>query len=225
MKRLESWNTELSSCLRVYNSQKVRRSACHGTTSGRRRTTGPTIATPNRGRRAGRSRMGNEGLSHAMIVIADAGPILHLYWVDALPWALPPQPIDVVAEVWQQVDRHEPRALTDSRFRRRVVAAPHPSELSSWKLDSGEVAALGYAVSQRDTDRVLVLCDEREARTACARLAIPVVGSIGLIIRAFRTGRVAGEVAQTALRDLPRRGRLHVTEALIELAVEMLSHH
>ncbi len=160
-----------------------------------------------------------------MIVIADAGPILHLYWVDTLPWALPPQPIDVVAEVWQEVDRHESRALTDSRFRRRVVAAPHPSELSSWKLDSGELAALGYAVSQKDTDRVLVLCDEREARKACTQLAIPVVGSIGLIVRAFHAERVAGAVAQTALCDLPRRGRLHVTEALMELAVGMLSDH
>ncbi len=158
-----------------------------------------------------------------MIVIADAGPILHLYWVDAISWALPPQPVDVVDEVWQEVSKHEPRALKDSRLRRRVVTPPYLPELSPWKLDSGELAALGYAVSQRHTGRVLVLCDEHEAREACTQLAIPVVGSVGLIVRAFHAGRVAGDVAQTALRDLPRRGRLHITEALIELAVEMLS--
>ncbi|MDY0165592.1 MAG: hypothetical protein RBS80_03565 [Thermoguttaceae bacterium] len=158
-----------------------------------------------------------------MIVIADAGPILHLYWVDAISWALPPQTIDVVEPVWQEVDKYEPHALTDSRLRRRVVTPPYPAELSSWKLDSGELAALGYAVRQKDTGDILVLCDEHEARKACSQLAIPVVGSVGLIVRAFRAGRVADDVAQTALRDLPGRGRLHATEALIELAVEMLS--
>lgn len=104
-----------------------------------------------------------------------------------------------------------------------MVTPPFPPELSSWTLDSGEFAALAYAVSQRGAERVLVLCDEREARAACAQLAIPVVGSIGLIVRAFHEARIAHEVAQTALRELPRRGRLHVTEALIELAVEMIS--
>ena len=158
-----------------------------------------------------------------MIVIADAGPILHLYWVDASSWALPPQTIDVVDEVWHEVGKYEPQALSDSRLRRTVITPPWPPELFSWKLDAGELAALAYAVRHRDTDDVLVLCDEHEARKACSQLAIPVVGSVGLIVRAFHAGRVAGDVAQTALRDLPGRGRLHVTKALIELAVEMLS--
>jgi predicted nucleic acid-binding protein len=167
--------------------------------------------------------MGYEGVAGDMIVIADAGPILHLYWVDAISWALPPQTIEVVQEVWQEVDKYEPRALTDSRLRRRVATLPYPSELSAWGLDSGELAALSYAVRHRNTDSILVLCDEHEARKACTQLAIPVVGSVGLIVRAFHAGRIVGDVAQRALRDLPHRGRLHVTESLIELAVEMLS--
>lgn len=51
-----------------------------------------------------------------MIVIADAGPILHLYWVDAMSWALPPEAIDVVEEVWQEVGKHAPEALQIADF-------------------------------------------------------------------------------------------------------------
>ena len=37
-----------------------------------------------------------------MTVVADAGPLPHLYWVGALDWALPRQDIIVVDEVWQE---------------------------------------------------------------------------------------------------------------------------
>ncbi|MDZ7616393.1 MAG: hypothetical protein U1E05_05270 [Patescibacteria group bacterium] len=158
-----------------------------------------------------------------MIVIADAGPILHLYWVGAMPWAFPFRQVDVVEEVWQEVGRHAPAALADRRFRRREVTPPYPPELSSWNLDAGELAALSHAIRQRRADDVLVLCDEHEARNVCLHLAIPVVGSIGLIVRAFQAGRVSKEMAQTTLRDLPCHGRLHVRQELIELAVSMLS--
>lgn len=42
--------------------------------------------------------MGN-GQAISKVIIADAGPLLHLFWVDALAWALPPQEIVVVEAV------------------------------------------------------------------------------------------------------------------------------
>ncbi len=160
-----------------------------------------------------------------MIVIADAGPILHLYWVNALTWALPQQPIEVVGEVWDEVNRHAPDALLDDRLRRcHTEGPPYPRELSSWSLDPGELAALSCAMRSRERDEVLVLCDEHEARDACAHLDIPVTGSIGLIVRACHAGHVNTETAEAALRELPRRGRLHATDELIEMAVGMLAN-
>lgn len=46
-----------------------------------------------------------------MIVVADTGPIVHLHWVGASAWALPPEPILVVRQVWDEVERHAPEAL------------------------------------------------------------------------------------------------------------------
>ena len=51
-----------------------------------------------------------------MIVVADTGPIVHLYWIGASSWALPPESILVVREVWQEIERHAPEALQDSRL-------------------------------------------------------------------------------------------------------------
>ena len=95
-----------------------------------------------------------------MIVIADAGPLLHLFWIDALAWALPPQPVLVVEAVWQEVSRHAPEALKDTRLQRIVLTSPVPASLTNRRLDAGEEAALTYALTQPEGVEILVLCDE-----------------------------------------------------------------
>mgnify|MGYP001595753722 CR=1 FL=1 len=154
-----------------------------------------------------------------MIIIADAGPLLHLHCVEALTWALPDQPIEVVEEVWTEVEKFAPDALRDSRLHRCVIGQLPARELSRWRLDPGERMALSYALAQRKSSVVLVLCDEREARLACRDLSIPITGSIGLIVEASRAGRVARKIAEDALRALPNRGRLYVEQYLIDITV------
>ncbi len=83
-----------------------------------------------------------------MIVIADTGPLLHLHWIDALAWALPPQEIAVVDAVWREVARYAPEALQDSRFRRIFDPVSVPASLTDRRLDAGEEAALTYALAQ-----------------------------------------------------------------------------
>jgi predicted nucleic acid-binding protein len=160
-----------------------------------------------------------------VIVVADAGPLLHLFWAGASSWALPPEPIDVVHEVWEEVEVYAPAVLQDARLRQVQGASAIPPRLAERGLDRGELAALAYALSVRETEEVLVLCDEREARRACTDLALPVVGSIGLILEAYRSGRVAHQTALLALCDLPTHGRLHVAQDLIEQAIAALGGH
>ncbi len=106
-----------------------------------------------------------------MIAIADAGPLLHLYWVDASSWALPPRSIDVVDEVWDEVEKHAPEALNDTRLQRVSLSSTLSPLLTDWQLDLGEQTALSYALTRSET--VLVLCNERQARFACAALDLP----------------------------------------------------
>jgi predicted nucleic acid-binding protein len=150
-----------------------------------------------------------------MIVIADAGPLLHLFWVDALAWALPPQEILVVEAVWREVERYAPEALQDNRLRRIPDTVPIPLSLANRWLDAGEEAALAYALAQTANVELLLLCDDRQARRVCQELSLPVTGTLGLIVAAYRLGRVSREEATAALEDLPLRGRFYVKPDLI----------
>jgi predicted nucleic acid-binding protein len=166
--------------------------------------------------------MGNRQEVPEMIVIADTGPLLHLFWVGASSWALPPQQILVVDEVWREVEAYEPAALQDARLQRVTSGGPLAPSLTGWKLDAGERAALNCALAQQATDEVLVLCDEIRARRACRVLSLPVIGSVGLIVEAFRAGRVSGKQAAESLHDLPSQGRFYIKADLIHEALKSI---
>jgi len=152
-------------------------------------------------------------------IIADAGPLLHLFWVEASPWALPPQEIEVVETVWQEVAAYAPEALVDGRLRRLPSPSSVPGDLALRRLDRGEEAALAHALSQSAATELLVLCDDYQARRACRAFSLPVIGSVGLITEAHRAGRVSKEDAAKALQELSGRGRFYVKPALIAQAL------
>jgi predicted nucleic acid-binding protein len=161
------------------------------------------------------------GLTQAareVIVIADAGPILHLFWVGAARWALPADPIHVVEAVWREIESHDAAALRDDRFIRTVVGTVALARAPAG-LDPGETEAIALALTSEDP---LVLCDEADARDACESLGIPVTGSIGLILRAVSDGRASRDCAQDTLRALPGSGRLHISAEILALALSAL---
>jgi predicted nucleic acid-binding protein len=153
--------------------------------------------------------------------VADAGPLLHLFWLGAADWALPPEPLHVVSEVWEEVAAHAPGILQDQRIVRVEAPPTSPALFENWRLDAGERAALSYAVSL-PAGEALFLCDEREARHACAAAGLAVVGSVGLIVAARHAGRVTRRDCVEALLDLPTRGRLHIRADLIRAALDAL---
>jgi predicted nucleic acid-binding protein len=86
-------------------------------------------------------------------------------------------------------------------------------------LHPGEQACL--YVCNRDGVAIL-LTDDLAARDAAKRLGITPVGSLGIIVRAYRIGRLTLEEAERAIRNLQRTSSLFVTSAIIELALEQL---
>ncbi|MES1242034.1 MAG: DUF3368 domain-containing protein [Acidobacteriota bacterium] len=144
-----------------------------------------------------------------MIVVADAGPIIHLSLIgriDLLPAlygrVLVPEP------VYQEVVR-EGAALPGSAeldgadWAERVDPDPGSNlfEVLRAQLDPGETAAICLAV-ERGAD--LILSDDRPARLTAARLGIEVKGTLGILVEAKRRGEL--ELIAPAIAALKREG-------------------
>ena len=154
-----------------------------------------------------------------MIVVADAGPILHLYWIGCLSWGLPSTPVHVVEEVWTEITHHAPQALDDPRLKREPAAEIDPALQAKFALQSGETAAIAFALKHPAS---LLLTDDAAARRACVSIGLAAVGTIGLILEAARSKRVPVDEALRALEQLPNKGRLHVTPELLARAIAAL---
>jgi hypothetical protein len=72
-----------------------------------------------------------------VIVVADAGPILHLHWIGCLSWGLPPTPIQVVEQVWTEIAQHALQALADPRLERELEIEIDPALQAKFSLQSG----------------------------------------------------------------------------------------
>lgn len=129
-----------------------------------------------------------------MIVIADAGPIIHLSLIrqlDLIP-ALFGRVI-VPRRVYEEVVRSESGLPGSEELRSAAWAELHEgstrpelSRLLESYLDSGEAAALALAL---ELGADLVLSDDRQARLAAERLDLRVQGTVGILLEARRQGR------------------------------------
>lgn len=131
----------------------------------------------------------------AALLVADSGPLIALARLDLL--ALPRRifaRVLVISTVWDEVTR-APRpaemAPLLSCLRNdgiEVVPAPaNPSGLANdARLNEGELSAIALALAMQAT----VLIDERLARASAQALGLPVIGTLGLLVRARQDGLI-----------------------------------
>jgi len=136
--------------------------------------------------------------------VSDASPIIALSWigaahllVDALGNVLVPEAVRLEA------DTVPDGATVVSPAAEGVVRA------LSLHLDAGEAAAVAVALERQAG----LIVDERRARRIAARMGIPVVGTIGVMLLAWKQGLVSDPVRMALeIRD---RG-LYLSDELIE---------
>jgi len=88
------------------------------------------------------------------------------------------------------------------------------------KLHSGEVACLFFC---RELGVPLMLCDDLAGRDAAAGLGMTPVGSLGVVVRAFRRGLIPRASAERAMVDLYDVSTLFVTRAVVDIALAELA--
>jgi len=154
------------------------------------------------------------------VLIVDASPVIVLAKADRLDLITMPEvllPEQVAEEILAGPADDPARRAVEDGWCARTAPAPLPPRVLEWGLGTGESAVLALALEQPEATVVL---DDAEAR-ACARaLGLPLIGTLGLVVRAHVEGRIDG--AEAIVRDLRAAG-LYVAEAVVSAALARLS--
>ena len=154
--------------------------------------------------------------------VINASPLILLGKIDrlALLEALQPNfviPVSVKLEVlagptgdvardWIQTGRIQKRVIND--------AIPHVSVLA-WDLGAGETAVISWALANPGAWSVL---DDLAARTCAQIFGVPVLGTLGILLRAKRVGLIT--TLRPELEHLLQAGSL-LSSALIDEALRL----
>ena len=125
----------------------------------------------------------------------------------------------VPSTVFDEVVAHSDeasRALASTSSLKKAPAVGVSPTIASWDLGSGESSVLSWAAAHPGTVAIL---DDYAARTCAETLGIPVVGTLGLALRAKLERRVSK--AQPLVEKLIRAG-LYLSDALVRQALELV---
>ena len=103
-------------------------------------------------------------------------------------------------------------ALTAGDLGEPIPAASR-GEVLEWGLGAGETAVLSLALERRAT----AIIDDREARAAARALGCRCMGTLAVVIRARREGRIP--TAASVIADLRRAG-LRLDNAIVRTALQ-----
>lgn len=167
------------------------------------------------------------GIGGVKAAVADASPLIHLSELGCLPLLRIFEALHIPDAVWSEtvgqgrvvqadiwglgnVQRHTSSQAEVTRFVR---------ENSLENLHAGERECL-YLCWQIGVP--ILLTDDLAVRDATKRLNLTPVGSLGIVVRAYRLGHISLADAERHINDLYGVSSLFVTRAIVELAVEQL---
>jgi predicted nucleic acid-binding protein len=160
------------------------------------------------------------------LVICDAGPVIHLDELGCIDLLSSFSRVLVPVAVWQEVQRHRPRALALPCLVKISATKPEPPELEAvalaLSLHTGEWEAIRVALEH---PACVLLTDDTAARLAAGNLGVRVHGTIGVLVRSVRQGLRAKEAVLEILRSIPTSSSLHLKRSLLEAVVKQVEDH
>jgi predicted nucleic acid-binding protein len=158
-----------------------------------------------------------------LVAVVDTGPLIHLAEIDCLPLLAIFAQLHIPAGVWREAER-------PATIRSEVTFATHhvlpPAEVAKFTTSRGlerlQLAERECLLLCSKLDVSLLLTDDLAVRRAAQALGVTPIGSLGIIARAHRMGRISMDTAERHLRGLHRVSSLFVTPAIVDLTIERL---
>ncbi len=155
-------------------------------------------------------------------VVCNASPLITLAKADLLEivpneFSKAVMPAAVVVEIVAGPQDDPMRASIDAlQWLDQVELKPPLSPLAYWRLGRGESEVIEYARLHQGT---VALLDDKNARRTAEALAVPVLGTLGLVARAFGHGHI--QSIQDAANRLRKAG-LFLDEGVIAAVTKAL---
>lgn len=150
--------------------------------------------------------------------VVNSSPIITLAKIGRLDLLLAPDrtliiPSAVAQEILNGPQADPGRRAIEAGFGGELTPIEVPSAIGEWGLGRGESAVLALAARSGAT----AIIDDRDARRAANALGVPLLGTLGVILRARAEHRIVA--AAPVLRDLRAHG-LRINETLIAATLD-----
>lgn len=164
--------------------------------------------------------MGDEEIKDA---VADAGPLIHLSGIGGIAILHIFDAVHVPHVVWLEIGEHSKNISKEIHITNhnlpglQISEFTHKEELE--KLHSGEIECLYLC---RQINLPILLTDDLAVREAAKSLQITPIGSLGIVIKAYKNSKISLVEAERYISDLYDISSLFVTRAIVELVIEQL---
>lgn len=156
--------------------------------------------------------------SEALLVVLDAGPLIHLDEVARLRLLEGSRALLIPTRVWSEAVHHRPSLrLTQIPGAQLAdpLGLPPPRMIETVpevELHAGELAALPLL---HEAEGGLLLSNDDAARQTAVALGFTVSGTLGLILRGVRRGKLSRTEAINLLTQIPSASTLHASRHLL----------
>ncbi len=167
------------------------------------------------------------GVGNVTAAITDAGPLIHLAEIGNLALLDIFGVLHVPDAVWSEAIGLERVAGDDvwalgnvqrhSLPKSQIDEFVQENSLEHLQAGERECLLLGQQIGV-----ATLLTDDLAVRKAAKQLSLTPVGSLGVVVGAYRLGRIPLDKAERRIADLYDVSSLFVTRAIVELAIEQL---
>ncbi len=148
-----------------------------------------------------------------IVAVLDAGPLIHLDQLGRLGLLSDFKELLIPQAVLDEALMHRPAMRLSTLSNAEIIAEspPLPADLrklaDQFALHAGERAALAVLEARGGQ---FLLSDDSAARSVAQAAGFQTHGTVGLILRSHRRGRISKLVMMQLLRDLPTQTTLYI---------------